>query len=62
VTAAVTGAGERHDDGTDISIPIRCADLDEVRACCAENWAGDFLIVLGHRIEFERAKRGAPTA
>jgi hypothetical protein len=52
VTAA-TGAWDRHDDGTYISIPIRYADLDGVRAWCAENCAGDFVIVLGQRVLFQ---------
>ena len=58
--SAGTAAGwERHPDGQHISIPISLCDLDDARAWCGENCVGDFLIVLGPKIVFERGEDAA---
>jgi len=41
-------------NGKHLSIPIRPHEVDAVREWCAEHCEGDFLIVLGRRIVFER--------
>ena len=40
--------------GAHIAVPIAGHNLDEVRAWCSENCTGDFLVVLGQRVVFER--------
>jgi hypothetical protein len=57
--AAGSGPWEHHDDGAYVSIPIRYADLDEVREWCAENRRGDFVIVLGRRVLFQSPEDAA---
>ncbi len=58
MTAAATD-WERHADGSQVSIPISPADADAVRAWCAEHCRGDFLIVLGPGVVFQRRDDGA---
>jgi hypothetical protein len=53
VTAAATADWDRHDYGSYIPVPIRYADLDEVREWCVENCAADFIAVLGQRVLFQ---------
>ena len=53
MTVGADAAWERHPDTSYISIPVYRRDLDEVRAWCAENCEGDFLIVLGPRVVFQ---------
>jgi hypothetical protein len=53
MTAAATGAWDRHDDGSHISVPISWRDSDKVRDWCAENCRGDFVLVLGRRVVFQ---------
>ena len=53
MTVEANAGWERHPDGSYISIPVYGRDLDEVRAWCAENCGGDFLIVLGPRVVFQ---------
>jgi hypothetical protein len=50
---------DRHDDGQYLSVPIRYADLDEVRAWCGDNCEGDFVIVLGRRVLFQSREDAA---
>jgi hypothetical protein len=45
---------DRKEDGTHIAVPIAGRDLEEVREWLAENCTGDYLIVLGQRVVFER--------
>lgn len=59
MTTVANAAWERHDDGQYISVPIRCADLDEVREWCAKNCLGDFAIVLGRRVLFQSRENAA---
>jgi hypothetical protein len=50
-----TGLGwELGRDGKHLSIPIRPHDAEVVREWCAAHCEGDFLLVLGRRIVFER--------
>ncbi len=50
---------DRKEDGTHIAVPIAGRDLDEVREWLAENCEGDYLIVLGRRVVFERREDAA---
>ena len=59
MTAAVSSTWDRYDDGQYLSVPIRYADLDEVREWCAENCEGDFVIVLGRRVLFQSREDAA---
>ncbi len=59
MTAAVTADWDRKDDGGYIAVPIAGHDSDEVRAWFAENCGGDYLIVLGQRVVFERREDAA---
>ena len=52
---------DRTEDGSHIAVPIAGHDLDEVRECLAENCTGDYLIVLGRRVVFERREDAAVT-
>ena len=58
-TGHATGAWGRHDNGQYISVPISWRNLDDVRAWCAENCAGDFVIVLGQRVLFQSREDAA---
>ena len=59
MSAGATADWDRGDDGGYTAIPVAGHDLDEVRAWCAENSVGDFLIVLGQRVVFERREDAA---
>ncbi len=59
MTVEADAAWERHPDGAYISVPIDPHDLDEVRAWCAENCIGDFLIVLDRRVLFQSREDAA---
>ncbi len=59
MTAAVTADWDRKDDGGYIAVTIAGQDLDEVREWLAENCQGDYLVVLGRRVVFERREDAA---
>ena len=59
MTAGAAAGWDRKDDGTHIAVPIAGRDLEEVRVWLAENCTGDYLIVLGRRIVFERREDAA---
>ncbi len=59
MTAGAAAGWDREDDGTHIAVPIAGHDLDEVREWLAENCEGDYLIVLGQRVVFERREDAA---
>ena len=50
---------DRKEDGPHIAVPIAGRGLDEVRAWLAGNCTGDYLIVLGQRVVFERREDAA---
>ncbi len=54
MTAGAAAGWDRKDDGTHIAVPIAGRDPEEGRQWLAENCTGDYLIVLGRRIVFER--------
>ena len=53
---------DRKDDGAYLAVPIAGRHLEEVRAWLAENCRGDFLVVLGQRVLFERREDAALAA
>ena len=59
MTAGVAVDWDRGDDGGYVAISVAGRDLDEVRAWLAGNCEGDYLIVLGRRVVFERRKDAA---
>ena len=59
MTAGAAADWDRKEDGTHIDVPIAGHDLDEVREWLAENCTGDYLIVLGRRVVFERREDAA---
>ena len=59
MTAGATAGWDRREDGTHIAVPIAGHDLDEVRACLAENCTGDCLIAPSRRVVFERREDAA---
>lgn len=59
MTTAPSTEWERLEDGTHIAIPISPGDADEVRAWCAEHCMGDYMIVLGGRVVFQRGEDAA---
>ena len=59
MTAVAAAGWDRKDDGGYIAVSVAGCDLDEVREWCAENCIGDFLIVLGRRVVFERREDAA---
>ena len=59
MTAGAAADWDRKEDGTHIAVPIAGRDLDEARAWLAENCRGDFLVVLGERVVFERREDAA---
>ncbi len=59
MTAGAAAGWDRKDDGTHIAVPIAGRDPEEVRQWLAENCTGDYLIVLGRRIVFERREDAA---
>ena len=59
MTAEAGADWDRKEGGAYIAVPIAGRDLDEVRAWCAENSVGDFLIVLGQQVVFERREDAA---
>ncbi len=59
MTAGAAADWDRKEDGTHIAVPIAAHDSDEVRAWFAENCGGDYLIVLGQRVVFERREDAA---
>jgi hypothetical protein len=61
MTASPPGS-EFGGDGQPFSIPILPRDADKVRAWCNERCDGDFLIVLGRRVVFERRGEAALAA
>ena len=62
MTVEADAAWERHPDGAYISVPIDPPDLDEVRAWCPGNCIGNYLIVPGRKIAFERSEDAALAA
>ncbi len=59
MTAGAAADWDRKNDGAHIAVPIAGHDLGEVRAWLAENCIGDYLIVLGQRVVFERREDAA---
>ena len=59
MTAGAAADWDRGDEGGYIAVPIAGRDLDEVRVWLAENFIGDYLIVLGQRVVFERREDAA---
>ena len=59
MSAVAAASRDRKDDGTRIAVPIAGHDLDKVREWLAENCGGDYLIVLGQRVVFERREDAA---
>ncbi len=59
MTEGAAADWDRKDDGGYIAISAAGCDLDEVRGWCAENCIGDYLIVLGLRVVFERREDAA---
>jgi hypothetical protein len=58
VTASPAG-WELGEEGQQFSIPISPREADDVRAWWRVRYRGDFLIVLGRRVVFERRKDAA---
>ena len=61
MTAVAAAVWDRKEDDTYVAVPIAGHDLDEVREWLAENCTGDYLIVLGRRVVFERREDAALT-
>ncbi len=59
MSAGTVAAWDRKEDGGYVAVPIAGHDLGEVRAWLAENCGGDYLIVLGQRVVFERREGAA---
>ena len=59
MTAGAAAGWDRKEDGTHIAVPIAGHDLDKVREWLAEHCTGDFLVLLGQRVVFERREDAA---
>ena len=59
MSAGAAADRDLKEDGTHIAAPIAGRDLDDVREWLLENCRGDFLVVLGRRVVFERREDAA---